>query len=233
MAQQARPRRVARDYKEKSQRKAIWEKCGAASRLEKRAINGKIRDAAAKYGYPLRKSWGSFDGKVRAALTYQVRRDLELGARYGLSKNDVELMLRTICRNHGRNKGAAKRKALKKAAGAGGDNSDGDYLPSDRQSPAPPASGSRQQSPIDPTPPPPPRTPTDPAPPSGTAASPSPCQTMSRDRAPTDTIEPTDGELAAPPDKVRPLSTLYFLACSSFNPFYLPVAACPPSPPAT
>ena len=56
MAQQAKLKRVAQDSKDKSQRKAIWEKCSATNHHEKLAINGKIRDIAIKYGCPLRKS---------------------------------------------------------------------------------------------------------------------------------------------------------------------------------
>ena len=104
MAPRARLARVAQDNKDKSQRKAIWQKCGATNRLEKLAINGKTRHVASESGYPLRKPWGSFSDAVRAALAHQVHRDLELGARYDLSKSDAELILRTICRNHGRNK---------------------------------------------------------------------------------------------------------------------------------
>ena len=156
MAQRARIRRAAQDKRDKCQCNGIWEKCGAASQLEKLAINGKIRDAAIRYGHPLRKPWGSFSDVVRAALTHQVYRDLELGVRYGLNESDVELMLRTICRDHGRNKGTAKRKALKNATAAGEGGSDGNHPPSASQSPAPPTSGSREQSPTDPTLSPPP-----------------------------------------------------------------------------
>ena len=56
-AKRASLRRVAQDNRDKRQRKAIWEECGAASHLEKLAINCKIRDAAVEYGYPLRKPW--------------------------------------------------------------------------------------------------------------------------------------------------------------------------------
>ena len=95
MAQRARLRRVGQDDKDKCQRKEIWEKCSAGSHLEKLAIDGKIMDAAIKYRYSLRKPWGLFSNAVRhgAGLTRQVHRDLELGARYGLSKG----MLSSCC----------------------------------------------------------------------------------------------------------------------------------------
>lgn len=108
--------------------------------LEKLAINDKIRGSDIEYVYPLRKPWGSYSDVVRDSLTHQVHVDLERWVRYGLSKRDVELMLRMICCDHGQNKGATKRNASRKATEAGEGNSDGrNHPPSGRRSPVPPS----------------------------------------------------------------------------------------------
>ena len=194
MAQRENLRRVAQDNRDECQRKAIWEKCGAASHLEKQAINGKARSAAIEYGHPLRKPWGSFSDVVLAAPKKQMHRNLDLGVRCGLSKSGVELMLQTICRDHGRNKGTTKRKALRKAAGAGEGDSDGDYPPlAASRLPFLPVALVKRVWPIPhlflplalvggapsiPLPPPPPWTPTDLIPPFGTANKARPLSTL-------------------------------------------------------
>ena len=67
-----------------------------ASRFEELATNGKTRNAAIEYRYSLHKPWGLFSDMVRAALTRQVHRDLELGV-------SARARLRKICRDHRRN----------------------------------------------------------------------------------------------------------------------------------
>ena len=126
---------------------------------------------------------------------YYVHRDLELEVRYDLSKSDVEFMLQTICRSW-----TQQGHCLTESPQECGEGDfDGDYPPStsDRQSPAPPASGSRQQSLTGPTPPPLPsscrRSPTDPAPPPPASG------------APTDLVPPSGTA-----SKVRLLSTHHF-----------------------
>ena len=216
MAQLARVRRIAQDKREQRQRATIWQKCGATSHLEKIAINGKIRDMASAHGFPLRRPWGSFPEEVRVALRNQLCRDPELGVRYDLSKRESELMLKTICRDVGRNKGASRRNALRKAqvAGPGADNAASDNYrpPSGHQSPASPGSGQQAPAPpflpspllapadlasaSPPSPLPPLLAPTDPAFPPEPPASPNPADPTSRLTKPP--AEPT-----VPPNKVR------------------------------
>ena len=123
---------------------AIWQKCGATDHLEKLAINGKIRDMAFAYGFPLRRPWGSFR-EVCVSLRNQLYRHPELGVRYSLSKSESELMLKTIYRDVGRNKGASRRNTLEKAQATdpGADNSasDNDHPPSGHKLPAPSGPG--------------------------------------------------------------------------------------------
>ena len=95
---------------------------------------------------------------MRVALRSQQFRDPELGVRYGLSKSESELMLKTTYRDVGRNKFASRWNALKmaQAADPGADNaaSSNNCPPSGHQFPTP--SGSGQQAPGPPSLPSPP-----------------------------------------------------------------------------
>ena len=147
VAQRARVRRIAQEKREQRQRAAIWQKCGATSHLDKLAINGRIRDMASTHGFPLRMPWGSFREEARVALRDQLCRDPELGVRYGLSKRESELVLKTICRKVGRTKCASRRNAIRKARaadpGASTVAGGGGRPPSGHQFPAPSGSASR------------------------------------------------------------------------------------------
>lgn len=51
----------------------------------------------------------SFAGIVRASLVHEMHRHAGIGVRYSLTKSDVMLMVKTICRDYGRNTGTSER----------------------------------------------------------------------------------------------------------------------------
>ena len=100
----------------------MWEKChGATStHLQKLQINNKIRAIARESNRRLERPWMQFDDFTRAALVAEVQRHPDVGAKYGLTKDDCNLLIKTICRDYCRNRGASERRRLKAGAGDAG-----------------------------------------------------------------------------------------------------------------
>lgn len=128
-AEKVKTRRVAADQRDATARKAVWEKCHGttSTHLQKLQVNNKIREIAKDSNCRLERPWLQFEDYARTALVTEVQQHPEVGAKYGLTKADCTLLIKTICRDYCRNRGASERRRVRRSEAA--DPSEGGLRP--------------------------------------------------------------------------------------------------------
>lgn len=94
---------------------AIWDKCHASRHVDRIRIGDKLRGIASSYSRPLTIPWTSIEGHVRWGLVNQGVKSRNLGLRYNLTWQEVEMLFQKICRDYRRNQTARSKAQSRKA----------------------------------------------------------------------------------------------------------------------